>query len=79
MSTTTTSTESLTANLKPNIGVFTDPAHNLWIDAAEPSVEDIVGGKTLAPGEVVVEVKNTGICGCVFASSLCLLGGIGMD
>lgn len=65
MSTTATSTSTLTANLKANIGVYTDPEHKLWIDAAEPSVEDIARGDKLEPGEVVVEVKSTGICGCV--------------
>lgn len=59
-------TSTLTANLKPNIGVFTDPEHKLWIDAAEPSVEEIVKGDKLEHGEVVVEIKSTGICGCVY-------------
>jgi threonine dehydrogenase-like Zn-dependent dehydrogenase len=52
-------------NLKPNIGVYTDPQHNLWIDEADPSVADIQSGATPAEGEVVVEIRSTGICGCV--------------
>ena len=58
MSTTTT-------ELKPNIGVFTDPQHNLWLDSASPSVEEIVKGDHLHPGEVVVQIRSTGICGYV--------------
>jgi hypothetical protein len=52
-------------NLKPNIGVYTDPRHNLWIDEAAPSIADIQSGATLAEGEVVVEIRSTGICGYV--------------
>ncbi|KAI0028770.1 GroES-like protein [Vararia minispora EC-137] len=52
-----------TSELKSNIGVYTDPQHNLWIDAAEPSVEEIQAGAQLAPGEVVVQIRSTGICG----------------
>ena len=51
--------------LKPNIGVYTDPRHNLWIDGAVPSVADIQSGATPAEGEVVVEIRSTGICGYV--------------
>lgn len=61
--TTTTTTVASSLQLKPNIGVFTDPQHNLWIDSASPSVEEIQRGDTLAPGEVVVQVRSTGICG----------------
>lgn len=57
-------------NLKPNIGVYTDPQHNLWIDKADPPVADIESGAALGEGEVVVEIRSTGICGyaCVFTS-----------
>ena len=51
------------AELKANIGVYTDPAHNLWIDPASPSVEEIKSGSTLEKGEVVVAIRSTGICG----------------
>ena len=50
-------------NLKPNIGVYTDPQHNLWIDEADPSAADIESGAVPANGEVVVEIRSTGICG----------------
>ncbi|KAF8496797.1 GroES-like protein [Russula emetica] len=50
-------------NLKPNIGVYTDPQHNLWIDEADPSSADIESGAVTAEGEVVVEIRSTGICG----------------
>ncbi|KDQ61455.1 hypothetical protein JAAARDRAFT_30893 [Jaapia argillacea MUCL 33604] len=49
--------------LKPNIGVFTDPQHNLWIDQASPSVEEIKKGDALQEGEVIVQIRSTGICG----------------
>jgi L-iditol 2-dehydrogenase len=51
------------SELKPNIGVYTDPTHNLWIDTAEPSVEEIGAGAHLEIGEVVVQIRSTGICG----------------
>jgi len=52
-------------NLKPNIGVYTDPQHNLWVDDADPPVADIQSGVTPGEGQVVVEIRSTGICGCV--------------
>ena len=52
-------------NLKPNIGVYTDPQHNLWLDNADPSVAMIQSGATLGEGEVVVGIRSTGICGHV--------------
>lgn len=48
---------------KPNIGVYTNPAHDLWIAPAEPTVEDASSGQTLKPGEVTITIKSTGICG----------------
>jgi L-iditol 2-dehydrogenase len=52
-------------NLKPNIGVYTDPQHNLWLDKAEPSAADIQSGVAPAEGEVIVAIRSTGICGYV--------------
>ena len=52
-------------NLKPNIGVYTNPQHNLWIDGADPSVGEIQSGAVPAEGDVVVEIRSTGICGYV--------------
>lgn len=57
---------SLLKDLKPNIGVFTDPEHNLYIDAASPSVEELSAGNALKEGEVVIKIRSTGICGLVF-------------
>jgi L-iditol 2-dehydrogenase len=48
---------------KANIGVYTNPAHDLWIAEAEPSLESIGKGDSLKPGEVTIGIKSTGICG----------------
>ena len=48
---------------KENIGVYTNPKHDLWVADAAPSVEDVNSGKGLKPGEVTLEVRSTGICG----------------
>ncbi len=48
---------------KTNIGVYTNPNHDLWIAEAEPKAEDVESGKTLKSGEVTIEVRSTGICG----------------
>lgn len=48
---------------KANIGVYTDPQHKLWVAEAQPSLEDVVNGDSLKPGEVTVGIKSTGICG----------------
>ncbi|KAF8249820.1 sorbitol dehydrogenase [Wilcoxina mikolae CBS 423.85] len=49
--------------LRPNIGVFTDPEHNLYIDATSPSVEELECPTTLKEGEVAITIRSTGICG----------------
>ncbi|KAI9044040.1 NAD(P)-dependent alcohol dehydrogenase [Aspergillus affinis] len=48
---------------KPNIGVFTNTKHDLWIAESTPSLEQVKSGQGLKPGEVTVEVRSTGICG----------------
>ncbi|KAH9863661.1 hypothetical protein J1614_009593 [Plenodomus biglobosus] len=48
---------------KANIGVYTNPAHDLWVAEADPSLEEVQNGGDLKPGEVLVNVKSTGICG----------------
>lgn len=48
---------------KSNIGVYTNPAHELWVAEAAPSVEDVETGAGLKVGEVTVGIKSTGICG----------------
>lgn len=53
------------ASFKPNIGVYTNPKHHLWVAAAEPSAESAKAGASLEPGQVTVAIRSTGICGCV--------------
>ncbi|KAF1914119.1 chaperonin 10-like protein [Ampelomyces quisqualis] len=48
---------------KANIGVYTNPAHDLWVAEAEPSLEVVEKGGDLKEGEVLLNVKSTGICG----------------
>jgi len=60
MSTTTTT------EVKPsvaNIGVYTNPQHDLWVADAAPSLESVQKGEDLQPGEVTIAIKSTGICG----------------
>lgn len=60
MSPDESSTPTLTL---PNIGIHIDPDHNLWLDKAAPSLEDVKSRANLQAGEVTVAVKTTGICG----------------
>jgi hypothetical protein len=48
---------------KANIGVYTNPAHELWVAEAEPSLAEVQRGGDLKPGEVLLNIKSTGICG----------------
>ncbi|KAL1988823.1 hypothetical protein VTN96DRAFT_7707 [Rasamsonia emersonii] len=48
---------------KPNIGVYTNPNHDLWVADAKPTLEEVKSGSDLKPGQVTVEVRSTGICG----------------
>lgn len=48
---------------RPNIGVYTNPQHELWVAEVQPSVEIIRKGESLKPGEVTISIKSTGICG----------------
>lgn len=63
MSTTTTTTTI--APSMANIGVYTNPAHDLWVADAVPSKEEVEKGESLKPGEVTIAIKSTGICGYV--------------
>lgn len=60
---------------KANIGVYTNPAHDLWVAEAEPSLEVVEKGGDLKQGEVLLNVKSTGICGSDihFWHAVCLL------
>lgn len=51
------------APTKPNIGVYTNTSHDLWIAPAEPSLETVQAAQGLKPGEVTVAIRSTGICG----------------
>jgi len=55
---------------KANIGVYTNPEHDLWVAEAEPSLESVEKGDSLKPGEVTIGVKSTGICGYVLWEQL---------
>lgn len=46
-----------------NRGVYTDPAHNLYVVDAEPAAGTVPSGSTLQPGEVTIAIKSSGICG----------------
>lgn len=48
---------------KPNIGVYTNPNHDLWVADAKPTLEEVKSGSDLKPGQVTVEIRSTGICG----------------
>ncbi|KAL4809286.1 chaperonin 10-like protein [Aspergillus unguis] len=52
-----------TALEKPNIGVFTNPKHDLWVAESTPTLKEVQSGQGLNPGQVTVEVRSTGICG----------------
>ncbi|KAF2155412.1 GroES-like protein [Myriangium duriaei CBS 260.36] len=56
------STTTVTAT-KPNIGVYTNPAHDLWVESASPSLQEASNPSSLKEGEVTVAIKSTGICG----------------
>lgn len=58
-----TSTVLTTQPFKANIGVYTNPKHDLWIAEASPTAEQVEAGYELGEGEVYVGVKSTGICG----------------
>lgn len=60
MSTTTTTT---IAPSKANIGVYTNPAHDLWVADTTPTQEEVEKGESLKEGEITVAIKSTGICG----------------
>lgn len=58
-----TSPPSIPELSKPNIAVYTNPAHDLWVAEAQPTLEELREGKALKDGEVTVGIKSTGICG----------------
>jgi L-iditol 2-dehydrogenase len=48
---------------KANIGVFTNPKHDLWISEVGPTLESVHKGEELKEGQVTVAIRSTGICG----------------
>jgi len=55
---------SITATVtEPNIGVYTNPAHELWVAESKPTLEEVHNGSTLKEGEVTIAIRSTGICG----------------
>lgn len=56
-------TSATTDPLKPNVGVYTNPSHHLWIESAVPHVEGLETGNSLQLGQVTVGIKSSGICG----------------
>ena len=59
----TTDTAKAESVSKPNMGVFTNPEHKLWVAETGPNADTIKHGKDLREGEVTIGVKSTGICG----------------
>lgn len=53
----------VTKATKNNIGIFTNPKHDLWIADAAPSLESVQKGEELKPGQVTIAIRSTGICG----------------
>jgi L-iditol 2-dehydrogenase len=56
---------AVVAPSKPNIGVYTNPNHDLWLADAKPTLEEVQKGEGLKSGEVTIEIRSTGICGYV--------------
>lgn len=48
---------------KANIGVYTNPGHDLWISESGPSLESVQKGEGLNEGQVTIAIRSTGICG----------------
>jgi len=58
-----TSASTMSTLTKSNIGVYTNPKHDLWVAEAHPTLDQVKAGKDLGEGQVYVAVKSTGICG----------------
>lgn len=65
---TTTKSLDVYRSLETNVGVFTDPQHNLFVEECSPSLKDLEAADVLKEGEVLIEMKATGICGYVALS-----------
>ena len=58
-----TATTTIAQPTKVNIGVYTNPQHDLWVADAQPALETVKQGEGLREGEVTVAIRSTGICG----------------
>ena len=58
----------------PNVGVSTDPDHQLYIADAKPSLDEVLSGSSLEPGEVTVAIKCSGICGYTSRTEQAVVG-----
>ncbi|KAF4258330.1 hypothetical protein CNMCM8812_006395 [Aspergillus fumigatus] len=67
-------TATTTVLEKPNIGVYTNPKHDLWIAESTPTLEDVKSGNGLKPGEVTIEVRSTGCIGPMIVEGDHILG-----
>lgn len=63
MSPAATDSTTFVAPAKANIGIFTNPAHDLWVAETTPSLESVKNGEDLKEGEVTIAIRSTGICG----------------
>lgn len=63
MSPSATTGQAAIGPLKPNIGVYTNPNHDLWISEAGPSADGIASLAELKEGQVTIAIRSTGICG----------------
>ena len=54
----------------PNVGVFTDPEHKLWVAESGPTLDSVKKGQDLEHGQVTIGIKSTGICGYAITHSL---------
>ncbi|KAL8878428.1 MAG: hypothetical protein Q9198_003757 [Flavoplaca austrocitrina] len=61
---------------KENIGVYCNPAHDLWVKESGPSMNEVKTGEALKEGEVTIAIKSTAqtfTSGATAASALWLL------
>lgn len=70
MSPSATGSNVTQSPLKPNIGVYTNPNHDLWVSEAGPTAESVASGAELKEGEVTIAIRCTGICGYAASSTL---------
>lgn len=67
MSPAATESTAFVAPAKANIGIFTNPAHDLWVAETTPSLDSVKKGEDLKEGDATIATRSTGICeyGCL--------------